>query len=194
MKRIGILLLVFLVGVLGTLVLTKKEESATTETQLIYNGLEQISKLQVTEGYFTEVITYKDSKSYFNDLVSFDKKALVVVNAKAQIAYDLKKLDIKIDSLQREIYLKKIPEPEVTIVPDITYYDMQQSSFNEFTAKDYNQIKKNVLAQLEQSKVVSDLKDQAHDRLFEELSQLMVLSLHFNWKVVDETQTINFKN
>lgn len=194
MKRIGILLLVFLVGVIGTLLLTKKEDSASTETQLIYNGLEQIAKLQVTEGYFTEVITYKDSKSYFNDLVSFDKKALVVVNAKAQIAYDLKKLEIKIDSLQREIHLKKIPEPEVTIVPDITYYDMQQSSFNEFTAKDYNQIKKNVLTQLKQSKVVSDLKKQAHERLFEELSQLMVLSAHFNWKVVDETRTIKFKD
>lgn len=192
MKKILFGILIFLVGVLGTLWLTKEKHTLVSESQLIYNGLKQIAKLQVTEGYFTEVHNYKDSKSYFNNILSFDKKALVVVNAKVQIAYDLKKLDVRIDSIKRRVLIKHIPEPEVTIVPDITYYDVQQSSFNTFNASDYNKIKKKVMHELKENKAVIDLKKQAHNRLFEELSQLLLLSKYFKWEVVDETKVLDF--
>lgn len=190
MKKIIFGILIFLVGVLGTLWLTRGKHASVSESQLIYNGLEQIAKLQVTEGYFTEVHHYKDSKSYFNNVLSFNKKALVVVNAKVQIVYDLKKLDIEVDSIRRKVLVKYIPEPEVTIVPDITYYDVQQSNFNAFNASDYNKIKKEVMHELTQNKVVIDLKQQANDRLFEELSQLLLLSRYFKWEVVNETVTM----
>ena len=193
MKKILFGILIFLVGVLGTLWLTREKHSSVSESELIYNGLEQLSKLQVTEGYFTEVHRYQDSKKYFNDLVSFDKKALVVVNVKAQISYNLKELVVEVDSINRRVLVKKIPAPEVTIVPDITYYDVQQSTMNQFSASDYNKIKKEVMLELKQNKVVADLKDQAHNRLFEELSQLLLLSKHFKWEVVDETKTLDFK-
>ncbi|NQY04848.1 MAG: DUF4230 domain-containing protein [Flavobacteriaceae bacterium] len=198
MKKIAIGLLIFLLGVLGTLWFTREKIEMIPETKLIYNGLEQISKLQVTQGYFTEVYTFKDSKTYWNDLVSFDKKALVVANVKAQIAYDLKQLDIEIDSIQKRIEVKHIPEPEVTLVPNISYYDVQQSTFNSFTAEDYNTIKDDLMKNLEDNQAVKDLKAQAHDRLFEELSKLLVLSKIYQWEVVDQTQSIdldlNFKD
>jgi hypothetical protein len=185
--------LVFLVGVLGTLWFTRTTKVDSSETQMIYNGLEQIAKLQVTEGYFTEVHTFKDAKSYWNDLISFDKKALVVVNAKAQISYDLSQLNILVDSIQKQIVLKNIPTPEVTIVPDITYYDIQQSSLNAFSAKDYNTIKDKVLRDLKKNVIVSDLKAQAHHRLFEELSKLLVVSKIYKWAVVDKTKNEQIK-
>lgn len=193
MKKIGIIILVFLLGVFGTLWFSKEKTNVVSETQLFYNGLEKIAKLQVVEGYFTEVHTYKDSKSYWNDLISFDKKALVVVNAKAQIAYDLKNLDVVIDSIAKKIAIRNIPKPEVTIVPDISYYDIQQSALNEFTAKDYNTIKEELLLNLEKNTIVSDLKVQAHDRFFEELSQILILSKMYGWEVIDKTNNVDLK-
>lgn len=190
MKKLLVGILIFLVGVLGTLWLTRDKSYTSSESTLIYNGLANIAKIQVTEGYVTEVHTYKDSKKYFNDIVSFDKKALVVVNAKVQIAYDIKQLDLKIDSINRRVVLKTIPKPEVTIVPDINYYDLQQSSMNLFDASDYNKIKSNVLKDLAKNPIVDDLKKQAHNRLFEELSQLLVISKHFKWEVIDDTKSI----
>lgn len=193
MKKLGVVILVFLLGVIGTLWFTRDKVEVVSETELIYNGLKQIAKLQVTEGYFTEVHTFKDSKGYWNNLVSFDKKALVVVNAKVQIAYDLKQLDIEVDSLQQRLVFHTIPEAEVTVVPDISYYDIQQSSFNPFTASDYNAIKDELLVTLKENVVVSDLKKQAHDRLFQELSELLILSKTYQWEVVDKTQKITFE-
>lgn len=192
MKKLAVIILVFLSGVIITLWISKDGNTTISETELIYNGLKQVSKIQVTEGYFTEVHTYKDSKSYWNDLVSFDKKALVVVNAKAQVAYDLEKINIEIDSVQQRVILNHIPEAEVTIVPDISYYDIQQSSFNSFTAEDYNKIKDNLMIRLRENQIVTDLKEQAHDRLFQELSQLFVLSRVYQWEVIDNTNNVEF--
>lgn len=191
MKKIAVLMMVFLIGVLGTLWLTKDNHTTVTENQLIYNGIEQISKLQVTEGYFTEVHNYKDSKSYWNNLISFDKKALVVVNAKAIISYDVSKINIVADSINKRIVVSKLPKPEVNIVPDINYYDIQQSSFNSFSADDFNKIKGDVMKELKQNPIVEDLKKQAHDRLFEELSKLLLLSKQYQWEVIDNTNTLN---
>ena len=192
MKKLLVGILIFLVGVLGTLWVTNDDTFSSSESTIIYNGLDNIAKIQVTEGYITDVHTYKDSKTYFNDIVSFDKKALVVVNAKIQIAYDINKLELQIDSINRRVVLKTIPKPEVTIVPDINYYDLQQSSMNPFEASDYNKIKKNVIKDLEKNPIVEDLKTKAHDRLFEELSKLLVISKHFKWEGVDETKSIPF--
>ena len=190
MKKIAILLMVFLIGVLGTLWFVKNNHTTITDNQLIYNGIEQISKLQVTEGYFTEVHSYKDSKSYWNNLVSFDKKALVVVNSKAIISYDISKINIQADSINKTIIVDKLPAPEITIIPDINYYDIQQSSFNNFTASDFNKIKDDVMIELKQNPIVDDLKKQAHNRLFEELSKLMLLSKQYQWKVIDNTNSL----
>ena len=193
MKNTFIVIVVFSLGFLVVNQCNRSNESTNEGGQLIYNGLAQLSKLQVTEGYVTEVYTYANSKSYFGDLITFDKKALVVVNAKIQIAYNLKELDIRVDSVQKKINIKAVPKPEVTIVPTMKYYDLEQSAFNEFTAKDYNTISDKAIEIVEQHKIVGDLKKQAHDHLFEELSKLLVLSSHFNWEVVDETNSIYFK-
>jgi hypothetical protein len=75
--------------------------------------------------YFFEVYNYSDSKKYFYDYVSFDIKAIITVNFRVELGYHLSKLEIQIDSLQKKIYSNKIP--------DIKYFDLQQSQFNVFS-------------------------------------------------------------
>ena len=70
------------------------------------------------------------------------------------------------------------------------YYDIQQSSFNSFTATDFNKIKEDVLTELKKNPIVSDLKKQAHQRFFEELSKVLVVSKQFKWHVIDKTNSI----
>jgi len=65
-----------------------KENSA-----LIQEQLKNVSKLIVTEGHFSEVFSYENSKSLFGDYLTVEKKALVVVNADVTVAYDLSKIE-----------------------------------------------------------------------------------------------------
>ena len=55
-----------------------------------------MSKLVVSKGNFSEIYNYSDSEKYFYDYISFDKKAIVTVNATVEVGYDLTKLEIEI--------------------------------------------------------------------------------------------------
>ena len=118
----------------------EKHDQLIEATQLIEKEIKNVGKLVVTEGSFAQVFTYKDSKQIFN-LVEANKKALVVINAKVTIAYDLRALETEVDPENRTITIKKIPAPEININPDIEYYDVSQDYLNQFEASDYNKIK-----------------------------------------------------
>ncbi|MDT0606822.1 DUF4230 domain-containing protein [Croceitalea rosinachiae] len=159
-------------------------------SMLIEQQINNVSKLIVTEGHFAEIYNYADSKELFGPLITADKKALVVVNADVTIAYDLTKVDFKIDQESRTLFIKNIPEPEVKINPDFEYYDVSADYLNQFDAKDYNAIKRNVNASLFKKIEASTLKSNSENRLLTELSKFLLLTNSMGWKLVFEDKSI----
>lgn len=153
-----------------------KENSA-----LIQEQLKNVSKLVVTEGHFSEVFSYENSKRMFGDLIEVEKKALVVVNADVTIAYDLSKIEYNIDEATKTLKILTIPKEEIKINPDFEYYDIQADYLNPFEAKDYNEIKKTVKQQLMKKIEASDLKSNAQNRLLSELSKFYILTNSLGW-------------
>ncbi len=148
---------------------------------LIQQQLQKVSKLVVTEGHFAEVYTYADSKELFGPLFTADKKALVVVNAKVTVAYDLGDVDFKVDEANKTVHIARLPKPEIDINPDFEYYDVQADYLNPFKAGDYNAIKKNVKDALLKKVKASSILDNAENRLLSELSQLLILTETMGW-------------
>ena len=72
----------------------------------------------------------------------------MVVNANVTVAYDLHKMKYDIDEKNKTITILNIPKEEITINPDIQFYDVEQSKLNPFTGDDYNKINKSVKANL----------------------------------------------
>ena len=60
-----------------------------------------------------------------------------MINAKAQIGYDLKKLILNADTENKRIILSSFPEPEIlSIEPELDFYDIKNGMFNAFTPDD----------------------------------------------------------
>lgn len=174
---------------------SKKEQNyKKEEIQVVLNSVKNMSKLVVSKGNFSEVYNYSDSKKYFYDYLSFDKKAIVTVNAAVEVGYDLSKLEIEIDSVGKKIYIHKIPQAVIVISPDIKYFDLQQSSFNSFSKVELNKINQKSIDKIKETIQVTDLKEKAKTRLFEELSKIYQLSAIYNWQVVDKTDAGFFKS
>jgi len=152
-------------------------------TMLIQKQISNVSKLIVTEGHFAEVYNYKDSQQLFGQLITADKKALVVVNAEVIVAYDLGEIDFRIDEKNKTLLIQSIPEPEIKINPDFEYYDITADYFNQFNAEDYNKIKNNVKASLLKKVEASSLKNNARNRLFSELSKFYILTSSMGWSL-----------
>lgn len=163
----------------------KKEDDSTLDynTNLIQQQIVNVGKLVVTEGHFAEVITYKDQDKYLMDMVSFEKKAIVIVNADVTVAYDLHLLKYDIDEKNKTITITNIPKEEIKISPDLQYYDVQQSKINPFTGDDYNKINKIVKANLAKKIEKSSLKSNAQNRLISELSKIVMLTNTMGWKL-----------
>lgn len=159
------------------------------QVAVMISTIKQLSKLVISEATVSEMYNYSESKKYFFDVISFDKKAIVTINAKVEVGYDLSKLIIEVDSLQQKIHIKKIPEASVNISPDIQYFDLQQSAFNRFSKEELNSINQKSIEKIKETVVLSNLKKEAKTRLVEELSKLYQLSAIFGWQVVDDTSS-----
>lgn len=163
----------------------KKEENTqiTENSTLIQQEIKNVGKLVVTEGYFSEVITYQDAKKYLNNWISFDKKALIVVNAEATISYDLHQLRYEIDPVHKVVRLLHIPQEELKIYPKIQYYNLEESSFNPFTAEDHNKIQQKVTQLINKKIEQSSFRSNAQNQLLSELSRILILTHSMGWRL-----------
>lgn len=166
------------------------DEDITYNTNLIQQQILNVGKLVVTEGHFSEVITYKNQQKYLMDMLSFEKKALVVVNADVTVAYDLRKIKYDINEADKTITIVSIPKEEIKISPDIQFYDVEQSKLNPFTGDDYNKINKSVKANLAKKIEKSSLKTNAQNRLISELSKLLITTSQLGWTLKYDGQVI----
>lgn len=192
-------LVVMLVAILLLLVykfLSKTDTSATTveyDTALIQQQIKNVGKLVVTEGHFSEVMTYKDQKKYLGDWLSFEKKAIVVINAEVTVGFDLSQVRFEVDSIHKILKIKNLPKEEIKISPDYKYYNIDESTFNEFEGKDYNKINKIARANLAKKINSSSLKTDAKKRLKEELYKLYSFVEILKWKVEIEGVLVDHK-
>lgn len=159
-------------------------------SNLIQEQLKNVSKLIVTEATYTQVMTYEDQQKYLLNLVSFTKKAVVIVNAKATVEYDLSQLQYQIDEDRKVVQLLHIPAPEVHIYPDYKLYDVETSTFNPFTGSDYNKINAKIKEDLQRKIEQSSLKSNAENRLTSELGKLLVVTNMMGWRLEYQGNTI----
>ena len=171
----------------------KKQDSSSLEnsTNLIQQQILNVGKLIVTEGHFAEVLTYKDQDKYFGGMVSFDKKALLVVNADVTVSFDMHQIKYDIDEKNKVLTITNIPEAEVKISPDIKFYDVDQSKLNPFTGDDYNKISNQAKASIAKIIEKSTLKTNAQNRLLSELSKMLIVTNAMGWKLIYQGNTIN---
>jgi hypothetical protein len=163
----------------------KKGDDSTLDynTNLIQQQIVNVGKLVVTEGHFSEVVTYKNQQKYMMDMLSFEKKALIIVNADVTVSYDLHQMKYDIDEANKTITILSIPKEEIKISPDIKFYDVEQSQMNPFTGDDYNKINKSVKSNLAKKIEKSSLKSNAQNRLISELSKILILTNTMGWKL-----------
>lgn len=159
----------------------EERERLQASTTLIQKQLENVGKLIVTEGNYAKVFTYKDSKSLYAGLFSSHKKALIVVNAKASISYDLSQIKTTVDEANKTVTITHIPKPELSINPNIQYYDIQQDYFNPFEAADYNKIKTQIETNLKAEIEASELVTNAENRLISELQKIYIITNSMGW-------------
>jgi hypothetical protein len=144
----------------------QSKEITSHQSTVLLEKIRSVCKLISVEGDFAEIYKYENTKERFLSLVSSKKKALIVIKAKAQIGYDLKKILMHADDGKKKIILTNFPEPEVlSISPEMEFYDVKNGLFNTFTPDDLttlNQEAKNhILEKIPESGLMDTARKEA---------------------------------
>lgn len=119
----------------------KTKKKTSEQSIVLLDKIKRVCKFITVEGDFAEIYHYEDVKEKFLKLISSKKKALVVINAKAHVGFDLSKVQMRSDLNTKTVVLSHFPQPEVlSIESDINYYDKQDGMFNKFEASDLTEL------------------------------------------------------
>ncbi|EAR02328.1 DUF4230 domain-containing protein [Maribacter sp. HTCC2170] len=189
---LGAILMYWLFSLFG-----KKKSKELTEHQstVLLEKIKSVCKLISVEGDFAEIYKYENTKEHFMSLVSSKKKALIVINAKAQIGYDLQKIFMHADNEKKKIILSNFPEPEViSIEPELEFYDIQNGLFNTFTPNDLTSLnkeaKKHILEKIPESGLMDTARREALEAvlLIEKIVETIGWRLDYSALEIDEKQ------
>jgi hypothetical protein len=146
--------------------------------------MKSVCKLVTVEGDFAEIYKYENTKEHFMSLLSSKKKALVVINAKAQIGYDLKKLIMNADNERKKITLTNFPQPEIlSIETELEFYDIKNGMFNSFSPNDLTTLHQEAKNHIREKIPVSGLMDTARKEALEAVLLIESIVATIGWKL-----------
>lgn len=146
----------------------RRRDQTSYQSTVLLEKIRSVCKLISVEGDFAEIYRYENRKEHFGNLFSSKKKALIVINAKAHIGYDFKKLDVAADTERKTIYLRDFPQPEIlSIEPELEFYDIRNGIFNAFTPEDMTTLNREAKEHIREKIPESGLMDTARHEALE---------------------------
>ena len=190
---IGLLLGIILTYWVYSLFRRKKRKELTKhQSTVLLEKIKSVCKLISVEGDFAEIYRYENSKEQFLNLFTSKKKALVVINAKTHVGYDLSKIHMHSDMERRTIVLGNFPPPEVlSISPELEFYDIRNDLFYAFTPKDLTELTKQAKQHILDKVPESVLMDQARKEAKEAILIIEKLVEMIGWRLDYSALEIN---
>ena len=164
----------------------KKQSKDVTlhQSTVLLEKIRSVSKLVSVEGEFAEIYKYENTKERFLSLVSSKKKALIVINAKAQIGYDLKKVQVHSDVENKRIILTNFPQPEIlSIEPELEFYDIKNGMFNSFSPDDLTTLNNEAKNHIREKIPESGLMETARKEALQAVLLIEAIVATIGWKL-----------
>ena len=163
------------------------KKANNVQSLILLDKVKRVCKFITVEGDFAEIYHYEDVKEKFLKLISSKKKALVVINAKAHVGFDLGKVQMTSNPRTKTVVLSHFPQPEIlSIESNINYYDKKDGMFNKFDASDLTELhakaKEHIKDKIPESGLYNVAKQEALEAisLIENLVETIGWTLDYN--------------
>jgi len=160
----------------------QSKQKIQIQSLVLLERIKSVCKCISVEGNFTEIYNYQDVQQKFLNLVSSQKKALVIVSATAHVGFDLTKIKIESDSSQKKIILRDFPKSElISIETQLEYYDKKEGYFNKFKAEDLTQLQKSAKQHIVDKIPKSGLLEKAQQEALETIGLMEQIVQTIGW-------------
>ncbi|KAA3625703.1 MAG: DUF4230 domain-containing protein [Flavobacterium sp.] len=162
----------------------RKKRRSQAQSVVLMERIRTVCKLITVEGDFSEIYHYENLKSKWVNLLLGKKKALVVIEAKAYVGFDLSNLKMEADVAKKTIKLSNFPKPKLlTIETDFKYYDKKDGWANPFTATDLTEINKEAKNHIIEKVPGSGLLEEASKQAMDTIQLMEKLVETISWKL-----------
>ena len=146
--------------------LQKTKDQTLAQSTILMKKIRKVWKLITVEGEFAEIYHYENTKERFMSMVSSKKKAVLLINAKAYVGFDLSRIKMEAITEKKTIKLTDFPDPEVlSLETDLRYYDKKEGLFNKFDSSDLTEVntkaKDHVLEKIPESGLLDTARSEA---------------------------------
>ena len=167
-----------------------RRETRQEETVLL-EQVKAVSKLVTTEGYFSEILSETDTKLFYG--FPSTKKVLIKVKAKVSAGFDLSNMKIDADPTTKTLRLSNIPPPNIiSIEPEISFYDINNGVFNQFSPEDYSRLNKKAIEVIREQALKSAFMQTVTEQGGKNFEALRLLTTSLGWRL--EFENAVFKN
>ena len=190
----------FTIGVILTLLLVyffrnigKNDDQVSTDYYVLTNQISKMNKMVVIEQDFSNLQKTKITNLLFGikGLPSSEKEIVIFTKAKAQVTYDLKKMKIEVDSVDKKLIIKEIPNADIKIFTDAEITSLDDSFFDRFSEEDFKRITNNARKNAEKTVDQTKLRNEGRKQLLQNLNDIFVLAKALKYEVVDDTNTFD---
>lgn len=190
-------LISFLLGAAAMLLLfllwrsfTDKKPDEQNDYFIITNQIRKMNKMVVMEQDLSTLYSSKVSYKIFGSAVS-ENTVMAFTQTKAQASYDLNKMKIDVDSVNRRLIIRELPNPEISIIPSVEIRSIDDSFLNRVDDTQIKKVteaaKKDAVSRVDQNKLRTEGKKQ----LMENLDNIFVLAKALRYTIEDQTGQID---
>lgn len=192
------IIIAFLAGVLLMLLIffiinkiSKKNEQ--NDYFILTNQITKMNKLVVLEQNFSTLQKSNVSYEFLGKNIS-NNQIVTITQTNAQVSYDLNKMKLDIDSVNKKLIIKELPKADIKITPNVKIQSMEDSFFNRINEAQIKKVTKSseeyALKNVNQEK----LRKMGKEQLIDNLNQIFVLAKALNYTIEDKTGQINLLN
>lgn len=173
--------------------LTKKpEDKVQNDFYIITNQIRKMNKMVVMEQDFSSMQKTKITSELFGGMLpDIEKELITFTKTNAQVSYDLNKMKIEVDSVNKKLIIKELPNAEIRIIPSVEIQSMDDSFIDRFNEKDLQKITKSAKDNAYKTVNQNQLRDEGRKQLLENLDNIFVLAKALNYTIEDQTGLID---
>lgn len=169
----------------------KKEVS--TDYYVLTNQIQKMNKMVVMEQNTSAMqktsfdYTVLGQKVSGNQIITFTK-------TNAQVSYDLSKMKMEVDSVNKKLIIKELPDADIRITPNVEIQSMDDSFLNRISQEDIKKVtsksKENAIKSIDQNR----LRTEGREQLMQNLDQIFVLAKALHYTIDDQTGKLQLLN
>ena len=138
-------------------------EHVNIDATVLLEQIREVNKVVRIEADFSEVMRHKSW--YYFDFSPFRKQSIMHVQATVMAGFDMENARIDLDHENKIAVLSGVKSPAIlSVQPQIKYFDLQQGSFNYYSADDLSELQKHAVSVIHTKALTSGILGRVREK------------------------------